>query len=184
MYGSAGRLAGQNGGFRAGRAVNRWNPGALDVNRVFHKDRRAPHTFSTTIQPPYNLLKMARPRQPLGGGRRAHGDGGAHKRELGRARVRSHCRFIHRGTESIRKSGMMWMSGGAKRQCDRALGRAGRASDRAHRPARDRARSHCRFVLPLIHFTPDSLTYSVPVFLKRQCDAPSPPPSDPIRSRV
>ena len=33
-----------------------------------------------------------------------------------------------------------------------------------------RARSHCRFVLPLIHFTPDLLTYAVPVFLKRQCD--------------
>jgi hypothetical protein len=33
-----------------------------------------------------------------------------------------------------------------------------------------RARSRCRFVLPLIYFTPDSLTYSVPLFLKRQCD--------------
>jgi arylsulfatase A-like enzyme len=33
-----------------------------------------------------------------------------------------------------------------------------------------RARSHCRFVLPLIHFIPDSLTYSVALFLKRQCD--------------
>ena len=33
-----------------------------------------------------------------------------------------------------------------------------------------RARSHCRFVLPLIHFIPDSLTYSAPEFLKRQCD--------------
>jgi hypothetical protein len=33
-----------------------------------------------------------------------------------------------------------------------------------------RARSHCRFVLPLIHFIPDFLTYSVPPFLKRQCD--------------
>jgi hypothetical protein len=32
-----------------------------------------------------------------------------------------------------------------------------------------RARSHCRFVLPLIHFIPYSLTYSVPLFLKRQC---------------
>jgi hypothetical protein len=32
-----------------------------------------------------------------------------------------------------------------------------------------RARSHCRVVLPLIHFLPDSLTYSVPLFLKRQC---------------
>ena len=33
-----------------------------------------------------------------------------------------------------------------------------------------RARSHCRFVLPLVRFIPDSLTYSVPLFLKRQCD--------------
>jgi hypothetical protein len=32
------------------------------------------------------------------------------------------------------------------------------------------ARSYCRFVLPLIHFIPESLTYSVPIFLKRQCD--------------
>jgi hypothetical protein len=34
----------------------------------------------------------------------------------------------------------------------------------------DRARSHCRFVLSLIHFIPDSLTYSVPLFLNRPCD--------------
>ena len=33
-----------------------------------------------------------------------------------------------------------------------------------------RARSHCRFAPPLIHFIPDLLTYSVPPFLKRQCD--------------
>jgi hypothetical protein len=33
-----------------------------------------------------------------------------------------------------------------------------------------RARSHCHFVPPLIHFIPDLLTYSVPLFLKRQCD--------------
>jgi hypothetical protein len=33
-----------------------------------------------------------------------------------------------------------------------------------------RARSHCRFAPPLIHFTPESLTYSVHLFLKRQCD--------------
>jgi hypothetical protein len=34
--------------------------------------------------------------------------------------VRSHCRFRYRGTEHARKSGN-WMSGGTKRQCDRAL---------------------------------------------------------------
>jgi hypothetical protein len=32
------------------------------------------------------------------------------------------------------------------------------------------ARAHCRFVLPLIRFILDSLTYSVPLFLKGQCD--------------
>ena len=47
------------------------------------------------------------------------------------------------------------------------------------------ARSHCRFVLLLIHLI-DSLTYSVPLFLrflKRQCDRtivmPGMPPIDP-----
>jgi hypothetical protein len=33
-----------------------------------------------------------------------------------------------------------------------------------------RARSHCRFVRPHIHFIPDSLTYAVALFLNRQCD--------------
>ena len=32
------------------------------------------------------------------------------------------------------------------------------------------ARSHCRFALPRIQFILDSLTYSVPLLLKRQCD--------------
>ena len=36
-------------------------------------------------------------------------------------RVRPHCRFRNRGTEYVSKSGINWMSGGAKRQCDRAL---------------------------------------------------------------
>jgi hypothetical protein len=38
----------------------------------------------------------------------------------------------------------------------------------------DRVRSHCRFVLTRIHFTPDSLTNSVPLFLNRQCDRARP----------
>jgi hypothetical protein len=41
----------------------------------------------------------------------------------GPARVRSHCRLRNRGTNSLRKSGMEWMSGGAKRRCGRTLGR-------------------------------------------------------------
>jgi hypothetical protein len=33
-----------------------------------------------------------------------------------------------------------------------------------------RARPHCRVVLPRIPVIPESLAYSVPLFLKRQCD--------------
>ena len=36
-------------------------------------------------------------------------------------RVRSYCHFRNRYTEYVSYSGMKWMSGGAKRQCDRAL---------------------------------------------------------------
>ena len=36
--------------------------------------------------------------------------------------------------------------------------------------AHGRARSHCRFVAPLIQFISDPLAYSVLLFLKRQCD--------------
>jgi hypothetical protein len=35
--------------------------------------------------------------------------------------VRSRCRFRNRGTEYVSESGMKWMGGGTKRQCDRAL---------------------------------------------------------------
>jgi hypothetical protein len=44
-----------------------------------------------------------------------------------------------------------------------------------------RVRSYCRFVLPHIPFIPDSLTYSVPLFLKRQCDRTLFPPSASVR---
>jgi hypothetical protein len=37
-----------------------------------------------------------------------------------------------------------------------------------------RARSHCHVVRPLIFFMQDSLTYSVGLFLKRQCDLGNP----------
>ena len=43
-------------------------------------------------------------------------------------------------------------------------------ADIAGSAGKSRARSHCRYVAPLIRFIPDSLTYSVPLFLKRQCD--------------
>ena len=39
---------------------------------------------------------------------------------------------------------------------------------RARQPSR--AQSYCRFVRPLIHFTPYLRIDSVPLFLKRQCD--------------
>ena len=50
-------------------------------------------------------------------------------------------------------------------------GRRPRLAQRpAGRQASKRARSHCRAVPPLTHVIPDSLTYSVPPSLKRQCD--------------
>ena len=48
--------------------------------------------------------------------------------------------------------------------------RAARRATRTRSAAGHRARSHCRVVLPLIRFISDSLTYSVPLFLKRRCD--------------
>ena len=45
------------------------------------------------------------------------------------------------------------------------------APDLGHgRPGEFRARTQSRFVLPLINFIPDSLTYSVPLYLERHCD--------------
>jgi hypothetical protein len=37
------------------------------------------------------------------------------------SRVRSHCRFRNRGTDSLSKSVIKWMSDGTKRQCDQTL---------------------------------------------------------------
>ena len=45
------------------------------------------------------------------------------------------------------------------------------AEDEEEEGGTRRARSHCRFLPPLIQrFIPDFLTYSVLLFLKRQCD--------------
>ena len=63
------------------------------------------------------------------------------------------------------------------RMCSRwrGCGRTTRLASRSFRVARSRggaprARSHCRFAPPRFHFTPYSLTYSVPLFLKRKFD--------------
>jgi hypothetical protein len=48
----------------------------------------------------------------------------------GKGRVRSHCCFRKRGTDSLRKSAIMWMNDSAKRQCDRAAREAFIASRR------------------------------------------------------
>jgi hypothetical protein len=53
-------------------------------------------------------------------------------------------------------------------------GRCARSSRRRAAPPAGRARSQCRFVPPLVHFVPESLTYSVPLSLKRQCDRTPP----------
>ena len=50
-----------------------------------------------------------------------------------RPRVRSHCRFRNRSTEYVSKTGIKWMSGGTKRQCDGALRSATAAPSRLRR---------------------------------------------------
>ena len=45
---------------------------------------------------------------------------------FGRRRARLHCCFRKRGAEHVSEYGMKWMSGGAERQCDRALAACGR----------------------------------------------------------
>jgi hypothetical protein len=55
-----------------------------------------------------------------------------------------------------------------------ARARDARPQHRRHGPLQPggtpRARPHCRFVLSFIRFIPYSLTYSIPLFLKRQCN--------------
>ena len=74
---------------------------------------------------------------------------------LGRARVRSHCRFRNRGTEYVRTFVMEWMGGGTSRQCDRALRRA----QVQHLPRHDRhgqPRTLKSFYHRPVHFVSDS----------------------------
>ena len=58
-----------------------------------------------------------RPEQP----RPRAAEGHAALDPLPAGRVRSHCRFRKRCTEYISESGIKWMSGCTKRQCDRTL---------------------------------------------------------------
>jgi hypothetical protein len=59
---------------------------------------------------------------------------------------------------------------GAGRSAGAEGRRGGGAAGAEPGQGRTRARSHCRLAPPLIHSIPDLLTYSVPRFLKRQCD--------------
>ena len=56
---------------------------------------------------------------------------------------------------------------GRVRRAALALAETVEAADGAGLDAAGRARSHCHFVLLLIHFIPDSLTYLVTLCLKR-----------------
>jgi hypothetical protein len=58
---------------------------------------------------------LAAPRRPAWAWRGAPG------RPRAPPRVRSQCRFSNRGTEYVSRSGIKWMSGSTKRQCDRTL---------------------------------------------------------------
>ena len=87
-----------------------------------------------------------------------------------------------RACEQILRSDVQQLDAVRPREFARALaGRQGHpgpqrlaATARSHCSAPNRytsrAPSHRRFVLPPIHFIRYSITYSVPLFLKRQCD--------------
>ena len=51
-----------------------------------------------------------------------------------------------------------------------APGSPGARLDQLPAEGEDRARSHCRVASPSTHYIPDSLSYSAPLSLTRQCD--------------
>jgi hypothetical protein len=61
-------------------------------------------------------------------------------------------------------------AGGRKPAVAKAATGSGRATAKRGGGGSARARSHCRFVPPRIHFIPDSPAYSVPLCVKRQCN--------------
>jgi hypothetical protein len=84
---------------------------------------RAPRPPRQSDQPAFAL-----PRPPAPARGRSVGLGAARRRRAGRKNLLERdlgfaCRSINRGTESLSKYGMKWISGGAKRQCGRALAR-------------------------------------------------------------
>jgi hypothetical protein len=107
--------------------------------------------------------------------------------ELVVPRVRSRCRFKKRGTRSLLKgteslmyseSGVKWMSGGAKRQCGRALAAPPRRSLAFswNAPGEGGAvilglgRIIALRHRPSSSYQMHSHKYSMPLFLKRQCE--------------
>jgi hypothetical protein len=63
-----------------------------------------------------------------------------------RPRVRSHCRFRNRGAEYVRESGIKWMRGSTRRQCDRALVRPPRRRPQPRRPRRGQGLIRARLI--------------------------------------
>ena len=80
----------------------------------------------------------------------------------------------HPGVQAVRRRHRAAAAGGPGEGGARArgLGAQGQGGGRHALVPRGQpgARSHCRIVLPLVHFIPGLRTYSVPLNLKRQCD--------------
>jgi hypothetical protein len=79
--------------------------------------RPAPQTAAAAPQP--QPLPQPQPRWAGAAVRTAPANGGGGLQSV--ARARSHCRFGKRDTDSLSESSVKWISGGAKRQCDRTL---------------------------------------------------------------
>jgi hypothetical protein len=140
------------------------DPGARWVGGT--AKRRCDRALGATAGPPGGVRARV-----VAGARRADPAGGAGALAGGRARLRQpwtprsfrhHCVYfisdsvykIYRPVSEMTLTSTPRLRGGV-------VPRAGRGGARA--------RSHCRFAVPLTHFIPYSLTYSVPLLLKRRC---------------
>ena len=74
--------------------------------------------------------------------------------------------YIRRCTGYVSGSGVKWTSGGAERQCDRALGEPAPDRGAARGGGAARITSHCHFAVRLDHFIPDLRSYSAAVSSK------------------
>jgi hypothetical protein len=116
--------------------LDTWHSKTVHTSFLVSRPRRGLSPGLVRAQSPLANEPVSHPAQARWRGLsgRAAPAGARRLRRRGRPGVRSHCRFRNRGTEYVSEYGIKWISGGAKRQCDRALGRPGRRGARPPAP--------------------------------------------------